>query len=159
MRQLWCALTKIMELWLKLPFSFSSFFCTHPLSCLFPSNPLPSLGISSATYGWASAADSRRWPRRAKAALPREESSCCVALQTETQTLGQFPREEGWGAQHPERLAVGEWAWSGRMGMKCDVWEACLSMCIVTLTVQSWHAVHNFTSILSITLRGKIWRG
>lgn len=138
-RWLWCALTKMMKLWLKLPFSFSSCFRSPP-GCWFPSQPFPPLGISSAAYRWASAADSRRWPRWAKATLPREESGCGIALQTETQTVGQFPREEGWGAQHPECLTVGEWAWSGWAEMKCGLWKACVTVHIVTVTVSTCQA-------------------
>ena len=129
-RWLWCALTEIMKLWLRLPFSLSSFFRLPPLSVCFLLTLcliLP-LGISSTAYRWASAADSRWWPRWAKAALPREESGCSIPLQTETQTVGQFPGEEGWGALQPECLAVGEWAQSGWAGMKRGLWEACVNV-------------------------------
>lgn len=134
-RWLWCALTEIMKLWLKLPFSLSSFFRLPRLSVCFLLTLcliLP-LGISSTAYRWASAADSRWWPRWAKAALPREESGRSIPLQTETQTVGQFPGEEGWGALQPERLAVGEWAQSGWAGMKRGP--------CVSLTAPSWEAL------------------
>lgn len=84
--------------------------------CAFPSDLYPaSPGISSTAYRWASTADDRRWPRRTKAAFPREEPGGSIPLQTETQTVGQLPREESRGAQHFERLTVGEWASSGWM--------------------------------------------
>lgn len=94
---------------------FLYFFRSPPLSLCFLLTlyPVLPLGISSTAYRWASAADGRRWPRWAKAAFPWEESGRCIALQTETQTVGQLPREEGWGALQPERLIVCEWAWSG----------------------------------------------
>lgn len=97
--------------------------CSPPLSVCFLltlSSVLP-LGISSTAYRWASAADGRRWPRWAKAAFPWEESGCSITLQAETQTVGQFPGEEGWGALHLERLTVGKWAWSGWAGRKRPV--------------------------------------
>lgn len=107
------------------------------LSLIFlqlPSPPLPvcflltlssvlPLGISSTAYRWASTADAWWWPRRAEAALPREESGCGIAMQTETQAVGQFSWEEGWGAVHSECLAVGEWAWNGWVGG--SVWIKC----------------------------------
>lgn len=124
-----------MKLWLKLPFSFSSFSHSVCLSVSFSPFALAlPVGISSTAYRWASAADSRRWPRWAKAALPREESGCGVALQTETQTVGQLPREESWGAQHHECLTVGEWAWNRWAGMKCGLRVASVSVFVVTRT-------------------------
>ena len=126
------ALTKMMKLWFKLPFSFLSCFRFSPVCCFLSHPPL---GITRTAYRWAAAANGRRWPRWSKAALPREESGRGVALQTETQTVGQLPGEEGWGALQHERLTVGEWAWSGWPERKCGLWEACVSVCIVQFTV------------------------
>lgn len=69
---------------------------------------LPPPGISSPANRWASAADGRRWPRRAKAALSREEPGGGITLQAKTQAVGLFPREKGRGARHSEHLTVGE---------------------------------------------------
>lgn len=145
-----------MKLWLKLPFSVSSVLRSPPCLYIYFLLTLPPVlpqGISSTAYRWAATADNRRRPRWEKAALPREESGCSVTLQTETQSVGQLPREEGWGAQQHERLTVCKWAWSGLAGMKCALWKVGVSVCTVTVAVHGWPPVSrgSFKDVLNMS--------